>query len=343
MELAQLKGRIKENKLAGAYALVGEEEYLKRYYLGEIRRCASPDEALGALNHAVFDGVTPTRAAVAEAIESPPMMSEYKLVEWRYPSIGTGRSEISLQAICELGELARSTGYTVFAILISDPDFELGTQKKPSKVYTTLSKSFDTLRFDKSTDTQLMSWLKKHFDANGVGVGRVALEEMLSFVGHSMDELAHEVDKLSYLVKARGESEVLPVHVREVCSSNIECDAFALRSALSERNKKLAFTALRDLDNKKTEPVAVINSLAAFYGEMLSVSAFLDDGMDAGEIERVMKMHPFRLKMCIASVKKYGSAHIASAARRLAELDARSKSGGLSGYGAIEMFIAEYI
>lgn len=343
MDLNELKARIKENRLAGAYAFVGEEEYLKRYYLGEIRKSASPDETFAPLNHSVFDGITPTRAAVAEAIESPPMMSDYKLVEWRYPSIGTGRGEISLQAICELGELARSTGYTVFAVLISDPDFELGTQKKPSKVYNTLSKSFDTLRFDKSTDAQLMSWLKKHFDANGVGVSRATLEEMLNFVGHSMDELSYEVDKLSYLVKSRGESAVLPGHVREVCSSNIECDAFALSSALSERNKKLAFEALKDLENKKTEPVALINSLAAFYGEMLSVSAFLEDGMDSGEIERIMKMHPFRLKKCIAAVKRLGGGHVAEAAKRLSELDARSKSGGLSGYGAIEMFIAEYI
>ena len=43
-------------------------------------------------------------------------------------------------ALSELAETAAENGYSVFAVMISDPDFDLGTQKKPSKQLDALSK-----------------------------------------------------------------------------------------------------------------------------------------------------------------------------------------------------------
>ena len=37
MDLSILKSRLKTGELAGWYLMCGEEDYLKRYYLGELR------------------------------------------------------------------------------------------------------------------------------------------------------------------------------------------------------------------------------------------------------------------------------------------------------------------
>lgn len=343
MELNEFKSKLKSKTLGGAYLFVGEEEYLKRYYLDQLKSCVIDDEAFATFNHSLFDGVEVDRAAVLEAITSPPMMSDYKLVEWRYARVGNGRGEITQKALSELATAARENSFSVFAVMISDPDFDLGTQKKPSKQLEALSKSFDVLRFDKSTDAQLMSWIKRHFDSAGLEIMRPAAEAMITQIGHSMDNLKGEIDKLTAFAGARGLSSITPEVVKEVCSSNIEADSFALKNALSERDKKLAYVALSDLKNKKTDATAVINSLAAFYSEALTVASLLDDGMDRAAIEAELKIHPYRLKMCIASVTKYGTAHIVRAVNRLAEIDAKAKSQATNAFGAIEMFIAEYV
>ena len=343
MELNEFKSKLKSKALGGAYLFVGEEEYLKRYYLDELRKCALTDETFAMFNHSLFDGVEVDRAAVLEAITSPPMMSDFKLVEWRYARVGNGRGEITQKALSELAVAAVENSFSIFAVMISDPDFDLGTQKKPSKQLEALSKSFAVLRFDKSTDAQLMSWIKRHFDSAGIKIMRPAAEAMITQIGHSMDNLKGEIDKLTAFAGARGLSSITPETVREVCSSNIEADSFALKNALSERDKKLAYVALSDLKNKKTDATAVINSLASFYSEALTVASLLDDGMDRAAIEAELKIHPYRLKMCIASVTKYGTAHIVRAVNRLAEIDAKAKSQATNAFGAIEMFIAEYV
>ena len=43
MDLNELKSRIKACNLSGCYVFAGEEDYLKRYYLGEIRNALVGD------------------------------------------------------------------------------------------------------------------------------------------------------------------------------------------------------------------------------------------------------------------------------------------------------------
>ncbi len=343
MEINDFKAKLKSKALSGSYLFVGEEEYLKRYYLDELKKAVIEDEAFATFNHSLFDGVEVDRAAVHEAITAAPMMSDLKLVEWRYAKVGTGRGEIGHKALAELASAANESGFCVFAVMISDPDFDIGNAKKPSKLLSALSEAFEVIRFDKSTDNQLLAWIKRHFDSHGIQIMRPAAEAMIAQVGHSMDNLCTEIDKLTAFAGARGLDSVTPEVVKEVCSSNIEADAFALKNALSERDKRLAFVALGDLKNKKTDPTAIISSLAGFFSEALTVASLLDDGMDRAAIEAELKIHPYRLKMCIASVTKYGTEHIVRAVNRLAEIDTITKSQTANAQTAIEMFIAEYV
>ena len=56
MDINEFKSRLKSGNLAGAYAFVGEEDYLKQFYIGELRNAIVTDEAFAPFNHIVFDG-----------------------------------------------------------------------------------------------------------------------------------------------------------------------------------------------------------------------------------------------------------------------------------------------
>ena len=81
---ALLKEKIKTSSVGGAYVFAGEEDYLKKYYLKSIKDLCCPDDAFDIFNHAVFDGEDIDVPALEEAVESAPMMSDFKLIEWRY-------------------------------------------------------------------------------------------------------------------------------------------------------------------------------------------------------------------------------------------------------------------
>ena len=128
----ELKSRIKSNNLGGVYLFVGEEDYLKRHYLGELRRAAVTDETFSFFNHLILDGKEGSFAEVIDAMKAPPMMEDFKLIEWRYPLIGSMKEE-DLAALESVVEMCEEYPYAVVAMIVADGEVDLGTEKRPSK------------------------------------------------------------------------------------------------------------------------------------------------------------------------------------------------------------------
>ncbi len=342
MEINEFKSRIKSGSSAGWYIFSGEEDYLKKHYLSELRKSVITDDAFALFNHVVYDGNNVDFSAISEAVKSPPMMSEYKLIEWKFADLDKLR-EGEKSALLSLIDLKNEYPYTVFAIMTTADGLELGTQKRPAKFAKALSEGFDILSFSKSTDAQLYGWLKKHFDAEEVTVTMPTLERMIFRVGHSMEILNEEVIKLASYVKANGRREITPEDVEEVTSSTIECDAFALSNAINEKNIQKAFSALMDFKLRRVEPIIIIGMLERTYAELMSVSLLLAEGAGASDIESTLKLHPYKTKIAINTAKRLGKEKISTALSSIRHIDAASKSGGIGGYGAIEMFITQNI
>jgi DNA polymerase-3 subunit delta len=306
--------------------------------MNELRSAVVTDEAFALFNYASYDGADINFGEVAEHIKSPPMMGEYKLIEWRFANLD-GLKENEKSALFDLFSLKEDYPCAIFAIMTTEEGFDAGTPKRPSKLASKLKEGFDIIDFPKSTDAQHTSWLKKHFDAEGVAVTPEVCEALLFRSGHSMEVLNNEVLKLSAFALANGRNSLTVRDVEEVASPTAECDAFALSNAVIEKNIDKAFFALTDLKARRVEPPVIIAMLERVYADLASVALLLDEGRGSSDVEAILKIHPFKAKLYINAAKKIGSKGLAASLSELCRLDASSKSGGVSGYGAIEMFV----
>ncbi len=340
MEINELKARLKSGEISGWYLFAGEEDYLKKYYLSSLRAAAITDEVFATFNHSVYDGADIDFASVAEDIKSPPMMGDYKLIEWKFADLDSLK-EGERAALESLFEIKDEYPYAIFAIMATQDGFDVGTKKRPSKLASRLAKGFDVVVFDKSTDSQLLAWLKKHFDAEGIAVTAQTLNALIFRSGHSMEILNNEVSKLAAYIKANGRRELTLQDVESIASPSSECDAFELSNAIIEKNVDKAFFALSDLKQRRVEPFSILAMLERTYADLTSVALLLAEGKGAADIEGIMKFHPYKTKLYISAAKRLGAERIAESLSELCRLDAASKSGGVSGYGAIEMFITK--
>jgi DNA polymerase-3 subunit delta len=281
-------------------------------------------------------------AALADAVASPPFMSDFKFIEWKYPQFDK-MNVGELDALERLCELVNSTGYTVLAFFVADGDLDTGTDKRPSRFVKRFGEKMGIIRLDKSTDAQLISWLKKHFDAEGVGVTREALEALIFRSGHSMQVLHSEVIKLSAYAKANGLDGITPSTVNKVASSTAESDAFALSNAILDRNKKAAYDALAELKSQRTEPVIIISMMSRIYSDLVAISLLLSDGLGAKDIEAQLKMNSYKLKKYLAAAKKFDKGRAARILEELSRVDTGAKFGGVTGYTAVELFVAKCV
>ena len=342
MELNELKAELKCGELSGVYVLAGEEDYLIRYYLSEIRRALAIDETFAVFNNPVFEGDSVDFSALTDAVKSPPMMSDYKLIEHRHASLSSLK-ERELDALEELCETLRDHPYSVVVITAPGDGVDFGNGKKPSKFITRFSKLLKILRFERSGDNALYSWLKKHFDAEGVAVDLETLRALVFRSGHSMDVLHSEVKKLSALAHARGQAAISPSDVESAASSTPECDTFALSNAITERNKAKAYAALEEMKVRRVDSGVAMGMISKTYSELLTVALMLDEGLGLRDIESLMNMNSYKLKLYAAGVKRYGTDKISNAVASLTRIDADSKNGGITGYTAVELFVSQYL
>ena len=344
MNLTEFKAKLKSGNARGWYVICGEEEYLKRHYRSEIKKLTVSDaDPFALFNHSVFDGGADFDImAFIEAVKSPPMMSENKLIEWQFADLDRLRDK-ELSRLAELALAKEDYPYATVIISALPDCFDQGTPKKPTKLYKTLSECFDILTFEKSSDAQLSAWIAKHFSASGITVSRETVAKILMRVGHSMQSLAFEIDKLSAYALAHGRTEVTAEDVGEICSSSIESDAFAISNAIIEKNTEKAFLALMDMKMQRVDAGMILAQLSKTYADLMSVALFSEEGKSAADTAAIMKFHPYKLGLYMTAAKKLGSKKIAASLSSLIKTDAASKSGGISGYEAVEIFITQNI
>lgn len=340
MDISGFKNALKSGQLGGVYLFAGEEDYLIRYYLSSLRNALNIDPAFAVFNYQSFDGEEIDFAKMTEAVKAPPMMSDYKLIEWRHADF-TSLKEKELEQLEELTELASEYSYSVVAFTAIEDGVDFGTPKKPSAFVKRFDKKLNLLRFEKSTENQLYAWLKKHFDSHGIEVDLKTVEALVFRSGHSMNVLNNEVEKLSALAKARGKNRVTPEDVNEVCSSTPECDTFALSGAITDRNKEKAYTALLDMKIKRVDPTVAMGMIARTYDELFSVSMLLEEGRGMDDIASFLKMNPYKVKIYIGAARRYKRDHLKSIVSSLAKADMNSKFGGINGYAAVELFLSQ--
>lgn len=340
MDINEFKSELKSGSANGVYIFGGEEEYLVRYYLSALRSSVAPDPTFAVFNNPTFDGADVDFAALVDAVKSPPMMADKKLIEWRHADFAAFK-ESDLELLEEIISLVAEHPYSVLAFSASAEGIDFGSAKKPSKFISRFGKTVKILKFDKSTDNQLYAWLKKHFDAEGVSVTLDALKALVFRAGHSMEVLGREVEKLSALAHSRGTGRVTPEDVYEISSTTPECDTFALSNAITDRSRARVYSALEEMKFRRVDPTVVMGMISKTFSDIAAVSYLLEEGRDARDIETILKMNAYKLKIYIAAAKRYTPQRLSEIIGELARVDAGSKFGGVTGYTAIELFLSK--
>ena len=135
MDITAFTSSLKDGSFGGVYLFAGEEDYLVRYYLKALREKVAPDDAFAVFNNPVFDGEEIDFSAIAEAIKAPPMMSDYKLIEWRHADLSSLKESES-EALEALIELQSEYDYSIVAFTVCQDGMDFGTPKKPSTFVT---------------------------------------------------------------------------------------------------------------------------------------------------------------------------------------------------------------
>ena len=332
--------------LAGGkiYLFAGPEDYLKRHTLAEVQKKLVPDDAFAAFNFLRFHGETPDFERLVDALSSPPMMAEAKLVVWEhvdFSSMGERERDRVIEGIASLS--AAMDPETVLIFLAGSEGLDLGTERRRSPIYRKLEKVLCVVEFDLADERRLIPWIGRHFAQCGVTSTPEVCAHLIALCGRSMTILANETDKIAFYVLERGRNAVTLADVDNAASPIRESEAFALTNALLDRDRSAAFAALLDLKERRVDAAVAVGALCRFYSELLTVAAF--GGTAASEVSRITKMNEYKLKLYQKAVRRVSLEQIRREADRCRAIDEATKgmAVGVGGYTAIERFIASVL
>ena len=339
MTATELRQKIKNGDLCDAFLFAGEEDYLKRHYLGELRRAIITDEGLAPFTHYVFDGPEVDFAALLDVVRTPSMFADGKLVEW-HGAVFEGAKEKTLDALRVLAEEVRQSGSTTLVFLTTAEGLDVGADaNRPSKGFSAIASVLTAVPFFRSGDRELCGWIGRHFAAEGVAYTPSLPTALLGRVGHDMSVLSSEIDKLTAIAKARGLSEITEKEMEEVCVRTVESDAFSFTNALLDGRTEEAYRYLFDMEKRRVDPILALGQVARLYGDLLSVALLAEEGLSPDGIAKKLRMHEYKAKLYFRAAKKCGVGVLERNLALCAEIDAAMKSGSPS-YTGLQRLVA---
>ncbi|MBE6704020.1 MAG: hypothetical protein E7583_02040 [Ruminococcaceae bacterium] len=336
--LAELKRRLAEKAPAGVYVFSGDEEYMKRYYFGELCRASGESVNVSVLRGEVDFGELCDEISAVPMQEfslfgdSDPTASNIRVVKLDSPDF----SKLSEREMSDVYDMLSDVGdMTVVVIYFSNIDPVKG--KSNTAIIKKLSENALVCDFQRAApgDPTLLRWIKKHFDKEKIAIDQNDVRYLCDCVGTDMCLLANETEKLCAYLSFQKRTAVTREDIDHVCIKNTEAITFDVTNAISAKNFEAAIDALSKLKRTKTDPLMIFGAISKMATDMSIIYSLSREGRGTAEIINLSGLRDFVVKKYTASISAGGKGYVKKFADACLDADAKLKRRS-DGYRILE-------
>ncbi len=329
-----------KNPRPGAYLLYGEEGFLKRRALDDLRAKLCADESIAAFNHFVFTSENYSPDALGSAVLAPAMMCDLKLVELYCLPFADYRKREDQDAIASALEAASKSEDTLLIVYTTPENFDPGEGKTPSAWMKLLSKSAITVEFAHEQTPKLALWVQRHFTAVGLIAEANECSYLIETVGHDMLTLENELEKLCCHLKANGRDRLSRSDIELVCPHNKEIGAFDFADAILDANNDKAYYILADMRSKNESGQLILGSMMKIFLDLTALKLYADAGISSDDAAKKLGIHPYVAKLRMARARICDRRALEEIIDLCAATDSAMKTSAADEYVLLERLIA---
>ncbi len=278
----------KQKRPGRFYIIYGEEDYLCRYYLEQLRELII-DDLTRDFNYHKLTNETFSLELLSESIESLPMMAERSFVQV---------DEVDLFALPQQEQL--------IAILQDLPDYcclvlnytEFKPDKRKKKLWEVLEKNAVLAEFKYSSDSELRSWIVRHFRREGKSISPELCNYLLQLCGSSMTRLLAEIEKICAY---SGAEEIVRADIDAVVEPTLDAVVFDMTDALAAKDFDRALERLHALFKLRVEAIPMVAAIGAQMRRLLGAKIL----KNADELIRVCGVSPKAAPLTMTQARKF--------------------------------------
>lgn len=327
INIKEFKEDLKSGNLSPLYIFHGEEGYLREFYLTELEKEVVGD-MMPEFNLTVINKEFEFNE-LSDVVESYPAMNDRRLVIVRDFDVVGANADFSEKAEKLFSDMPESCVLVfVYANIEFKPD-------KRRKLFKTLEKYARIVNFTKASRTDLISWIKRRFLANGKDIDNDTADFIMFYCGEIMQNLIPEIEKVSAYAKKK---EVSRKDIEAVATYNVSSAVFDASNAVAEKKYSKALAVLEDLEAQNEKPIPVLALIAQQFRRLYATKLILERGGGKNEVMQLFDMRSdYPAKLAINAAKTMNKKHLRRAIELCKEADARLKFG--AGWEEISLLV----
>ncbi len=332
--------RALKKEIHGVYLFFGEEAYLKQHALRSVREKVLADPSLSVFNHIVLKEEEATPANLMQAVTTPAMMAEQKLIEVHSLPL-SALSEEEFSAWEQALEGADSAD--VIVIFYAEAD-EMPSPQKAGEVPKELRRYCDLWQpvlFPTQSRIQLAKWILRHLQEAEISCTPDFPDALLDYCGSDMTVLGNELQKIIAYLHFHQKNAVEKQTISLICSAHPSRDPFDFTNAILDANTKKAFAIFAEMKAKKERPELILGSISHVICDLAKVKVYLSAGYNQADISALTKMHAYRTSLYMKQCQRRTGTQLKRAVRLCAQADAKMKRAVTDPYVLLERLIVE--
>ncbi|MGB3160455.1 MAG: DNA polymerase III subunit delta [Carnobacterium sp.] len=337
MNFSKEMAKLKTNKIAPIYLILGTESYLNRIARETfIHSILKKDEI--DLNLGIYDMEEVPLGVALEDAESVPFFGDRRLVIVDRPIFLTGdKGKPKFEHDIKWFEnyLIKPSATTIFVIFA--PYEKLDDRKKISKL---LKKNAVIIETPILSEKEMRSYLKTTIENEEFKISPEAFELFIQLTDAKLSVAMSELPKL--LLYGQENKYITKDAVSELITKSLEQNIFSLNDYVLKKKVGLALELYHDLLLQKEDPIKINAIMTSQFRLLLQVKILEKRGYQQGDIAKILKVHPYRIKLSIQHMKPFSKKVLADAYNGLIETEYRLKTGQGEKNMQFELFVLQF-
>ena len=309
----QLKKDLKEKHLGSFYILSGQEDYLRRYYLAEMKKQLL-DELTESFNFHRLNNETFSLEALADALQALPMMAERTMVLLEDVNLFDCGDTDTLTAL--LNDLSPEC-----CLVVHLEEFKPDKRKK--KLWEAIEKHAVLADFAYQSETDLKPWIARHFRSAGKQIAPELCSYLLQQCGLSMTRLHGEILKICAY---SGAEVIVRADIDAVVEPTLEAVVFQITDALGQRDFDRALERLHVLLKLQTEPIPIVAAIGAQARRLYAAKLLQNAGKSAEALASLCGIAPYAATKTMQQARRLSERFCRRAVELCCQTDYRLKT-----------------
>ena len=157
----------------------------------------------------------------------------------------------------------------------------------------------------------------------------------VDYVGKNVDILISEIKKM--IDYKDEDKKITKEDIENISSKGLKDNFFDLADGIMKKDLKKIYECYNDLITIGMDPVKIVSSLGSHFLYIYQVKLLSSEGKNSTEIENILKMHSYRVKLALES--DFMLNELEDYIKKLHELDVNIKKNSENKFVGLENFL----